>query len=60
MKLLIDKNAKKKYFIDRLPKNDQLVVQEILRHAYFARECVKKFHGRVSVLNEVCIRDELG
>ena len=35
------------------PENDKVLIQEIIRHASFARECVQKFHGRVNLLIKV-------
>jgi hypothetical protein len=53
VKTLIDKNAKKKYFIDNFNENDKDLVQEILRHAKFSKDYTQKFHGRAHLLDKV-------
>ncbi len=53
MKTLIDKNAKKKCFIDNFNESDKDLAQEILRHAKFSKDYTQKFHGRVNLLDKV-------
>ena len=55
VKSLIDKNAQKKYFTDQFNQSEKSVLSEVLKHARFSVECVKKFHGRVNMLNKVFI-----
>ena len=53
VKKLIDKNARKPYFLDKFSDADRALFQEILEHAKFSSECVEKFHGRVDLLDQV-------
>lgn len=53
VKSLIDKNARKKYFTDSFNENEKALISEIIRHAKFSIDCVKKFHGRVNMINKV-------
>ncbi len=55
MKTLIDKNARKPYFLDKFSDSDRSLFQEVLEHARFSLECVEKFHGRVDLLDQVIL-----
>ena len=46
MKRLIDKNQQKTSLYSELDEKDVELVKEVLEHAYFANECVDKFHAQ--------------
>lgn len=53
VKELIDRNAKKKYFLDNFTHNDKHLIQEVLDHANFCKTIVEKFHGRNDLIETV-------
>jgi len=59
VKRLIDENARRPYFLDKFSDADRSLFQEVLEHARFSVECVKKFHGRVDLLDKVVYSNNL-
>lgn len=53
VKKLIDRNASKEHYLDKIEPKDKHLMQEILDHANFCNNCVEKFHGRNDLINKV-------